>query len=68
MSDIERIERKRQERIEEFAHFGIEACERGTGVAGSIAFHATQAEKLLRLLRKMRRDAKKDVRLWEGKP
>lgn len=50
---IERIERKHQERIAEFAEFGIEA---GRGhYQAAISLSAGSAEKVLRMLRRLKK-------------
>jgi len=52
---VSRAQRKRQQRITEFAAFGIQVAKGGDGVLGSICLHATEAEKVLRMLRRLRK-------------
>lgn len=48
--NIEQIERRQLERIAEFAKHGVKAI-RAESIAGWITLSATEAEKVLRLLR-----------------
>lgn len=51
---VEKIRKKQDERIAEFLTYGIRV-ERGYCVLGRIQCTATEAEKLLRKLRKLRK-------------
>jgi len=55
LSQVDRINQKRDERISELADFGIVADHDGVGVAGSVRLTATNLERLLVLLRRQQR-------------
>jgi len=52
---FERAEVKRLQREEEFRRYGINPAERSNGIMGAITFYATDAEKLLRILRRAKK-------------